>query len=245
MIFQFPKKKIVLDCFTYNENILKTAPIVLAPKLIPDWWKKLPTSTYKNSFFPMGTMRNCSGMVEYYKKSVAIPLWSDLAMNVNSEQGFIWQFSDRATEAHIHDISTEATGFLNNWGHFKIISPWFLSCKEDINWVWSHPTYSFPENNDVITPPAIVNFKHQHATNLNMLINLSKQKTITLLQGQPMIHLTPMSDRKVEVVRHLISIEEYNRKYSSMDMISFYNKYKTVTKRNKQFSDCPYHKETS
>lgn len=241
MIFKFTKKKIVLDCFTCNENILKTAPIVLAPKLIPDWWKQLPNSTYKDSFYPKGTMRNCVGMVEYYKKSVAIPLWSDLAIKVIPDT-FIWQFSDRSTKADVHDISTEATGFLNNWGHFKIISPWLLATKEDINWVWSHPTYSFPHNNDIIMPSAVINFKHQHAINLNMLINLSQQKTITVHQGQPMAHLTPMSDRKIEVVRHLISIEEYNRKYTSMDMISFFSKYRTVTKRNKQFSDCPYHK---
>jgi hypothetical protein len=88
MLFLFPKKKIVLDCFTYSESVLQTAPITNAMKHIPSWWKKLPSAHFEETFFPTPTMKGCVGMVDYYANSVALPLWSEIIINVDSNKNY-------------------------------------------------------------------------------------------------------------------------------------------------------------
>jgi len=241
MIFKFPRKKIVVDCFTYDQNIITTAPIVPAMKLIPDWWKTLPQSNVeKNKFYPSATMKNCVGMVDYYKKSFVIPLWSEMALSINPNQNYSWQFADRVTEAEVHDLRAQALGFLNNFGHLKVITPWHISTKENISWVWSQPTYSFPDEQELIILPAIIEYFYQNASSINMLFSLDKPRIITVPLGQPMVHLTPMTEKKVEIARHLITKIEYIRKQTSKLPTSFIKGYATRVKRIKQFSDCPF-----
>jgi len=244
MLFKFPQKKIVLDCFTTNEHILKTAPIVPAVKLMPDWWKNLPKSYQgegEGSFFPKPTMKHCIGMVDYYTKSIVMPLWSDLAINIKSQTEYEWQFSDLFSTASPHNISQQASGFLSGYAHIKLNSPWIFNTKEHISWVWSHPVYSYPNSNSVVCFPAVLDYRMQHGTNINLLVNTDTPKTIIIPQGQPMVHMTPMSDRKVEIVRHLISKEELAQKTSDSTPITFLSKYRKIIDRTEQFSDCPYH----
>ena len=245
MLFKFPQKKIVLDCFTYDENIITTAPIVPAIKLIPDWWKTLPDGNIQNgNFYPHATMKNCVGMVDYYKKSFVIPLWSEMAISINSNGTYRWQFSDNTTAADTHDLQSQATGFLNNFGHIKIVSPWHIKSKENIHWVWSQPTYSFPNEQEFILPPAIVDYFYQSTTHINMLFSVDKTRLINIPHGQPMIHITPMTEKKIEIVRHLVSKDEYDRKKERNARISFVKKYAIKVKRIKQFNDCPFRNHT-
>jgi len=184
MIFKFPKKKLVLDCFTFNELILQTAPIASAAKHIPDWWRKLPNGVpHPDGFFPVATMKNCIGMVDYYRHSVAMPIWTDLKIKVDGENYF-WQFSDFTTTAHVHEIGKQATGFCPSHGHIKILSPWHIKTKEDVNWVWSQPTYSFEESLfDLKVLPGMFNFYFQHSSNINILVPLNQQKEYAIKQG--------------------------------------------------------------
>jgi hypothetical protein len=242
ILFKFPKKKITLDCFTSEAHILRTAPIVPAIKLIPEWWKKLPNSYYKNNeFSPSSTMKHCIGMVDYYKKSIVLPLWSDLAINIKSSREYYWQFSDRYSTAVQHNMEKQATGFLNGYSHIKLITPWAFKTKENISWVWSHPTYSYPNSHEVVSLPAVVNHLYMHGTNINLLFSANTPKTIIIPQGQPLVHIIPMSDRKVEIVRHLVSEAEYKKIKSVSTHITFLDKYIKTLDRIKQFKNCPFH----
>ena len=242
MIFKFPKKKIMLDCFVDSELLLETAPIELATKHIPEWWRQLPKQEYvEDKFFPLPTMKTCVGFVDYYRNSVAIPLWSDLYIKVDGTQ-YQWQFSDRNTNVTIHNIQRQAKGFLPNHGHMKIESPWYLRTKENINWVWSQPLYNFNEDNiDLKIAPGIVNYSKQEVTNLNLVFKLNEQKIYALKQGQVLIHITPMTENKIQVVRHLVSKEEIERLKENHGRISFIEKYKTISKQKQKFSNCPFH----
>ena len=243
MIFKFKEKKIVIDCFTYDELVLQTAPVSHAIKHIPDWWKNLPNHYYNNQdFFPTATVRSCSGIVDYYKKSLAIPLWSDLSIKVDGGS-YGWAFSDLKTVANIHDIQKQATGLLPNHGHIKIQSPWFFKAKEDISWVWSQPIYSFEEANvDIKVLPAIVNFKQQQSTDINLLIPLNQQKTYIVNHGQVLCHLTPMTDKNVIIERHLVSKELFMQMAELNTSITFLNKLANVVAKKEKFADCPYKK---
>lgn len=243
MFFLFQKKKIVLDCFTHSEIILQTAPITEAIRYIPDWWKKLPKSYYADTFFPKTTMKGCFGMIDYYTNSVALPLWSDLVINVSADRGYQWQFSDKLSDAAVHD-KNQHTDFLNDHGHLKLITPWCLKTKEDIKWVWSQPTYSF--NSDIAAIkilPAVVNFKYQNGANINLMLPLEQPKRYFLEQGQVLAHLTPLSENRIEIVRHLIDKKEYEKIIDLHTSITFTNKYKNIIKQKQKFSDCSYYKD--
>jgi hypothetical protein len=243
MIFKFKQNKIILDCFTKEESILKTAPIDYAIKHIPDWWKQLSSSVIsEDGFSPMPTAKKCVGIVDYYKHSIAIPLWSDLAIKIGEQNSYQWHFADNTTHAIVHDLKSQATGFLPNCGHMKIISPWLFQTKEELKWVWSHPNYSFKDNNDITSLPAIIDFKYQNGTNINIMLNLQEQKTILLNHGQVMAHITPMTDKKIEIVRHLVSEQEFNRLSGLNRNVTFLDKYKTIKQKTKKFSKCPFHK---
>lgn len=244
MIFKFVKKKIILDCFTYDEQIIQTAPITLATKQLPSWWKKLPSSyTRDGGFFPLPTMKNCAGMIDFYKHSVAFPLWSDLAISVNNGT-YSWQFAHKDTIAKFHDINSDATGFLSNYAHLKLISPWVFQCKEDINWVWSQPTYNFDDQIlDITVLPGIVNYSRLSNSHINIVFRANQQKNYMLSHGQVMVNLTPMSDRKVEVVRHLVTRAKFDEFAVLYKPNVFVKKYRKLLEKRNNFLDCPYHKE--
>lgn len=242
MIFKFPQRKIVLDCFTFLSHAVELAPIHYAIKHMPDWWKKLPTST--NPPKPeMKNMRSCVGMVDYYKKSVAIPLWSDLKIEVNDHKDFRWQFSDGNSGAESH-VKDQMRGFLEGYGHLKLNTPWVFQSEKNVHWVWSHPTYNYSYGTDLVCLPGITEFFYQNNTNVNLLVKLEQPKNLYIPHGQPLAVLTPMSNRKVEIVRHLIGYEEFAKIRNRGAQITFLDKYKNVMKRKEQFADCPYHKES-
>jgi hypothetical protein len=241
MIFKFPQKKIVLDCFTDSEITIKAAPVDFAIKHMPDWWKELSPS-YMTNVNPAGTMKSCMGLVDFYKYSVAIPMWSDLAISIQNKQ-YQWAFSDGLTNAQIHRLNVEATGFMpEGYGHLKMISPWIFSCKEDIKWIWSTPTYSLHENPDIYILPGVLNYRHQNSTNINMLFDIRKDKKMLIKLGCPLVLITPMSDRKVEIVRHLITRAEYDNKVRNN--LSFTRKYDRIKELTEKFSSCPFHNHT-
>jgi hypothetical protein len=236
MMHFFRKSEIHLDAFTNRRDVIEYAPIVNAMEVIPAWWKNLPKNiTHENDFFPSATMKTCVGMYDYYNKSVAVPLWSDLHIStVNS--GYNWQFADSLTRADVHNPK-EYAGFLTTekYGHLKIHSPWVLSTKEDLNWVYTQPIYNRTTFIDYFMAQGLLNFKFQPSANLQMFINLEKSKKFTVPFGTPFL-LTPMSDKKVVVHRHLITDEQYKSKASLATTSMTVNKYKTHNKLPK----CPY-----
>lgn len=241
MIFKFPQKKIVLDCFTSEVYAIEYAPITSAIKHMPEWWRNLPP-TY--SAVTETNMRHCPGMVDYYKRSVTIPLWTDLSITVNSDKNINWLFSDSLTGA-VHHPRSQYSGFLENFTHMKIDSPWFFRSEKKVDWLWSHPTYNYQYSDDAVSVPGVINFYYQHAVQINMFIKADKEKQILIPQGQPMAVLTPLSDRKVEVIRHLVSKSEIENMRKKMNCITFKSKYKKIINRVDKFADCPYHNKSN
>jgi hypothetical protein len=236
MLFLFPKKKITVNCFTSQAYVMEYSPIHFAIKHMPEWWKDLPKS-YEDELAK--NMRKCSGMIEYYKKSITIPMWSDILIKTNYDKSYQWQYSDLQSQATIHGRS-QIAGFLNDYGHLKLVSPWMIASEKNIDWVWSHPTYSYPFSSDIACLPGITNFYYQHKCNINIMIFTGQQKKILIKQGQPVALLTPMSDRRIEIVRHLVDEKEIEKMSSRSIDISFANKYKNIIKRKNQFNDCPF-----
>lgn len=239
MIFRFIQKKIVLDCFTSNQIAFETTPICQSIKLIPDWWKNLSqTYSNENDFVKYGTTKNCYGIIEYYRKSISIPLWSDFAISIDKNRNFKWQFIDGITVAQVHNLEKQATGFLPLYQHLKIHSPWLFKEKEGIKWLCSHPTYNYQDNNIVFALPGVLNFKDQHTTNINIMIDATSPREIILNNNTPIMNLIPATDRKVEIKNHLVDQKEIDK--LTTKLISFSNNFNILRKRKEETKKCPF-----
>jgi hypothetical protein len=240
MLFKFLQKPIVLDCFTTSEQLVNIAPINHAYKTYPEWWNNLPPHAEQDGI-EFSNMRSCIGMTEFFKHSIHIPMWCDLFLEVLEDGGYRWQFSDPEKACSIHP-KYQYGDFMEDGksGHMKLKSPWLLRCKEDINWVWTQPTYNFPQIFNITVLPGIVEYKDNVTTNVNFVINTSVQGKILIPVGQPIVSLTPMSERKVEVKRHVISEAEEKRMYSMFESASFSNIARKVKRMKEANKGCPY-----
>ena len=240
-MFLFTRKKLVLDVFTTRSEVAEQYPVDYARKFLPEWWKKLPSQIEdETTIYPRPTAKRCVGITEYYKNGIIIPLWSDLMVSSN-EGDWQWQFSDEASEAHTHayeqmtDIHPENARF-----HMKLISPWLFKCKEDIKWVWTHPSWNFP-NNNVVVPSAVVDYKYNPGTNINIFVDNTRNHKTLIPAGLPMVSVFPMSERRVELRRHVVDHTEMskivNRSYSA----TFINKYRNSKRQiDANSGKCPF-----
>lgn len=244
MLTIFKTSTVVLDCFTTSEIIAKTAPVDFATRHYPEWWKALPKSYIGlDDFFPSPTMKGCVGMIDYYRKSVALPLWSDLAIQVGTNGSYRWQFSDSVCRADVHPEQQRGTYLPSQkYGHLKLATPWLFSTKKDVSWVWSQPMYNFEEPEHFYIPPGVLNFKYQSGANVNLMVDLSKPKQILIPFNQVMAFLTPMTDKHVEIKRHVVTDSEYHKLTMAGQRLTFLNKYRKIAKFTDKFSACPYTK---
>lgn len=233
MIFLFKPRKIILDCFTKSHILNKLAPIDYAVKFYPKWWKDLPND-YDHNFIKAPTMRKCMGLIDYYKHSICIPMWNEIAVNVDKNRNYNWQFADFNSTATVHDAKQRGSYMpSNNYGHIKLESPWKIKTKEDINWVWSQPTYNFDAPENAVVLPGVINFKHQHASNINFMFDITEPKTFYIETNQPMAFITPMDERKVVLKRHVVDDKEFSKLWDSYGRSSFLNSYTKNKRSNK------------
>lgn len=243
MMHFFRSSKIHLDCFTDSSSVIETAPIDNAIKYIPNWWRKLPNSFYAgDSFFKSPTMKSCIGMYEYYAKSVCIPMWSELAVRVNEGKVHEWQFSDRVSEAEVHSKAQFAGFDLRDAGHLKLIAPWLFKEKTGVSWLMSQPTYSMGSIDDYTLLPGMLEFKYQNGVNTQLMINLSSPRVFNIDFRTPLALLTPLTDKRVEVHRHLITPAELVKITGKHLPRTFIKKYKTF--KNAVSNKCPFHDHT-
>lgn len=235
-----------MDVFTFRTGVYKLYPVDYSTKFFPEWWKKLPKEYMdkNNNNRLSSTMKRCEGFIDYYKNSISIPLWSDLALNIRSEFNTVnWDFSDMITSATTHPwYQMEGLMRDQQFSHIKINSVWNLKTKEDIYWTWSQPMWNFDDPFTIIVPPAVINFKYQHSTNINIFIKTSIDKFMILPVGMPMANLTPITEKEVVLHRHLISEKEYHEMDDISYANSFTHKYRNAKKiLQEKESKCPFH----
>jgi hypothetical protein len=231
MIFFFKKKPIELVCVTKSTEVLQHAPIQKANKFIPDWWKQLPQKFRPpNKIFDMSTMKHCTGFVDYYTNGVMIPMWCDLALRIGpiGTDLYEYQFADRISKLTPHNPKQYGNHFdKEHFQHLKIISPWVFSCKEDIKFLNTEPTWTFIRFPTLRALPGIVNYKHQGGTNINIMVYRTEQEQQFVVPFlEPMYHIIPMSDRPIKLI--LSDDKQECEKIASKSYAStFVNKYKT------------------
>jgi len=242
MIHFFKRKKIILECFTNREELITDAPIDYAFKYTPEWWKSLPKPCVKpKEMFANNNMRHCPGFVELYKHSIAIPLWSDLKVNIggnNTEPyAYAWQYADRRSKVEVHPTAQRGAYLPEKeYQHLKLITPWALRTNRNIKWAWFGATWNLGDPKNVLIPPGIDEYYNQHSATINMFVPRTHTDTEFILPFRsPLVFITPMSEHKVQVKHIVLSNEEFERMQTSGNYTpKFFNSYYNIRKiRNK------------
>lgn len=206
----FSKKEIVLDCYTYRSEVYNYFPIAKGSKHFPEFFKNTKKIPPKSSY---GTLLHCPAFIDYFKLGFVLPLWSDLFLEVGQKGSgsYKWQYADERSQMDFH--GENQTGIPEKeYQQFKLVTPWVLSCKEDVQFLFSAPSWhfeSFPNTLSIVN--AVVDFKRNAATNINMVVQrLEQPHSFVLRANTPLIHLIPMTDKKIVLKTHLVPIEVYD-----------------------------------
>jgi hypothetical protein len=111
----------------------------------------------------------------------------------------------------------------NQYSHLKLQSYWSLHCDEPVKFAWIQNDWMWDKPDEVIIPPAILDFHSQHACHVNMMLPRgSEEKVIKINHGKPMAQLIPITDRKVVFKHHLVKSDEYQKLLSFGGVIKFH-----------------------
>ena len=216
----FKKKPIVIHAYTNIGALYEYAQLKSATRHKPEWWKNLPAlkgGTDDNWFNSMN-MKVCSGFNDLYKKSVTIPMWSDVDINIGKvgSGAYEYLYADKMSSMNSHN-PIEWGGFFDdeNYQHIKLHTPWILDCEEDVDFIMTPDMYSGAFPADTILPVGVLNFSKTGSCNVNVVFKRHSEDVKHLIEfGRSIAMLIPMSDRKVLVKHHLISNDEYDQLFS-------------------------------
>lgn len=241
----FKKKKIVLDCYTDDPATFKLAQPKPATAFMPQWWKDLsgtPNSPVEEN--NLLTVKRCYGVHELVKRSIAVPMWCDLAVELGpiGSNAYQYRFAGAPRPIINHEASQRGSYLdAKRYQHLKIVSPWRFKCAEDVHWMVTQATWSFEHPDEVFIHPGVVDFKYQHDVNFNTIfVHKEKPYTQTFPFGQAMVYVTPIDARKVELRMHLVTKEEMFA-LTSASNIKFFNNHAAVRKASQEArgGSCP------
>ena len=251
MIFFMKPTKIVVDCFTHNPVAFDLFPIKKSNECIPDWWKKVeknPITDNSNKNLPWiksNTVRRCSGIIDYYNnQSFNVLLWSDVNLEY-SRTGSRYIFADGVSRIEYQEEFMRGD-YLNDFHQFKIISPWKFKEKSGIKFHYSQSFYNFNNPDKLFLPPGIIDYKYQHTTEINFFVKKPEGESyhdrLELEAGMPMAHITPITEKKIELKHHLIDFNEFHNRFERT-FFSFNSRYSKRKKiLDKKHKGCPFHK---
>lgn len=243
-LFFFKKKPIILDCYTSDSPVKNYAAPKYAAGVMPDWWKSLEKDiAIPEAASRMATIKRCTGVHMMVKSSLVLPMWCDFDLQLGpiGTTEYKYKFAGVPAKLVEHPPAQRGAYLPNaNYQHLKIITPWRLKCRENIQWMISQATWSYEKPDEVFVPPAVVDFKYQCDVNVNAFF-VRKNYTHSMLipYGQPLVYITPLSDRAVDIRTHLVSTEELDA-LTLGPRLKFVNNYRTVLNAANEKSKCPF-----
>lgn len=218
MFFWFKRKKLVLDCLTFNNQICELFPIAPATEHIPNWYKALPAMVPHKFRPPQGpivetelpSMKYCSGFKDFYAKSFVLPSWSDYEFFVDED--------GRITSSNVQNMGDYQSHNTLQWGRgfpgmcsVKLNSPWRMKGPKGIYWAWVEAQHHRPPDIQILS--GMLEWYHQHESNVNILLPKAEKDTATytIEAGEPLVHLIPMSEHNIEVRNHVVDMLEWEK----------------------------------
>jgi hypothetical protein len=121
------------------------------------------------------------------------------------------------------------------------VSPWLIECDEPVEFMCVEPTWTMVSTDEVTVLPGILDYKYQHATNINMLLKRKDADYKLMFElNTPMMQLVPLDNRPVELKIHF-DPQEYNKKCRLHTPLKSFNWYHTNKKLlQQQEKRCPF-----
>jgi hypothetical protein len=221
-------------------------PIVRASKTIPQWFRELPNPelnfgktdeheyTIKSKNF---NIKHCYGFLELFKKGIVIENWADISIKSDYEN-FNYYYSS-GPQPEIHTRNQIGNGF-SEYHHIKLVSPWRFIEKTGVKFLWFGAEWSLDKLNIKILP-GVINFDIISGINVNFMFPRIDNEFVVEI-GQPLVHLIPISDKKLVFKNHLVDNNEFQKLTIDSGHISFYGwkKVLELRKRNKKRGTCPF-----
>jgi len=206
------RKKIVVDCFTDHSGVYETVPILHAMKLLPSWYKNLETIKCPVTFEDNNkvsierNMKLCWGFNELFKTGVIIRNWCDTHYKVMPDSYRYYVSDGKVPEEH---GASQYNNAFFGFHHTKLLCPWRLKEKYGVKFMLMGCEWH-QENLNYKTLSGVLEFKLNHATNINLLLP-KKEATFIIKVGKPMVHIIPLTEDRVEFKNHLVTTAELNK----------------------------------
>jgi len=246
-MFWIKPKEIVVDCFTHMPNVYagyKPAPAI---DFIPEGWKRLPKTVGvqydpdSNVTIPHATMKYCKGFTSLFASGFIIPLFIDMIFDTTKPDKVERYSPSNVNHWGDHPKFQMWDGLYNGHKHVKIMNPWCFVEKTGVKFAWNRCDWNNTDNaGNYHVLSAVTEFKYQVATQINMFVKDNIH--LKLEAGQPMVHLIPLTENKVKFKHHLITKDEYERKFR-VNLAKFagnYNEVKRIKDKNAEESKCPF-----
>ena len=246
-MFWIKPSVINVDCFTFNETAYNNFSPDIASKFYPKEFKKLDNNIrLKNNpninsklMSSMATIRLCNGVTDLYSNGFILPSWQDIILESTIDGNI--HLDDRTSHMYnkpaiqIHERWQFGNELYAGFNQVKLLSHWFFKEKTGVQFTWNMCDWERSDIADKVRIlSAVLDFKHQTATNVNMFIK--KDSIISYNAGDPLVHLIPISEKRVKVHKHLLSLEEYDRATSMQGAKMSYNNHRKLTPEAK----CPF-----
>ena len=219
-MFWIKPSVINVDCFTHNDMVYEHFRIDRASKFFPEEIKLLPNHVelkanhHPNSFLmeKIGTLRKCNGIVDLFSVGMILPLWSNIHIEVTKE-GQIFHV-DRIARADdfntfdVHDRIQYGSAIYGNQVNVKLLTPWYLEEKSGVKFTWNMCDWHRTDiAHKVRVVSGVLDFKYQHQLNTNLFIE--KNCIIKYNAGDPLVHMIPLSEKRLKLHHHLIDRNEF------------------------------------
>jgi len=218
MLFFLKEKPVeIIACIPEEYSFAKEfSPIKPAKDLIPSWWKDLPNSDFLwDDFTIKSTVKSCPGIIQTITNGLIMPMWSDLALQIYNNEFKYW-FADNLSSLDIHQNS-QTSGFYNEYFKFKLTSPWMF--KTPVKLMYMNPFYHITDPNEYIVPHGIntpISKYNIVASNYFIFVKnpFKERKDILIKQGTPLLHILPLTDKKIKFRIETLSASESKKTWS-------------------------------
>jgi hypothetical protein len=217
MFWFFKPKPLNLHFFTTREVVFNHARPKKAAAFAPEWFKRLPPPSFSDHpdapLTTQKTLRTCAGFTSLYSSGFILPMWCDLHIEVRPD-GYRYQFADGVSKIMSHSQNQIAgSPFPNTHFHLKVENPWFVTADKKANLVFTAPVWNnFGYDDIVVIPGACSVHSITIDANINLFVKRKETKTVhTILFGQPLAHVIPMTERPLKLHYELVTEQELNR----------------------------------
>jgi len=216
MIFFFKEKPIEIISFVAPSYafVNEFSPILPAKDVYPEWLKKVPRSAFDwNTLETRNTVKSCPGIIKSITNGFIVPMWTDLALEYDLT-GFKWAFADRRSSLDRHS-NDAIPGYYSNHLILKLLSPWVLKSPVDLQLTF--PSLHHPRPFPVHVAPGTLPFDGTDIEQLNIFLFAERKEEgarVMIKQGTPLLHILPVTERKVTIRQEVISDEEMIKKRS-------------------------------